>query len=145
MWWLVNDQGMTDGGWGWIVPDGLWEIARPLLPPDRVRPQGGGTQRGADRTGQPRNDRPGSEAAAGRRIRHAGWTAEVSRVLAAGGFPPLSGALRMDAPDVIKGATGKVLKREMRERFRARVATGEPVRAPEARMPRQELVFRGPG
>ncbi|MYQ96223.1 transposase, partial [Streptomyces sp. SID4946] len=25
-----------------IVPDGLWEIARPLLPPARVRPQGGG-------------------------------------------------------------------------------------------------------
>ncbi|WP_329460814.1 IS5 family transposase [Streptomyces sp. NBC_01497] len=30
------------GRWGWIVPDGLWEIARPLLPPVRVRPQGGG-------------------------------------------------------------------------------------------------------
>ncbi len=28
--------------WGWIVPDGLWEIARPLLPSARVRPQGGG-------------------------------------------------------------------------------------------------------
>ncbi|MFI2239980.1 transposase [Streptomyces chrestomyceticus] len=27
----------------WIVPDGLWEIAKPLLPPSRVRPQGGGT------------------------------------------------------------------------------------------------------
>ncbi|WJY36141.1 transposase [Streptomyces sp. P9-2B-2] len=27
---------------GPIVPDGLWEIARPLLPPARVRPQGGG-------------------------------------------------------------------------------------------------------
>jgi hypothetical protein len=31
----------------------------------------------------------------------------------------------MDASDVTKGATGKVLKREMRERFRARVASGE--------------------
>ncbi|MEU2358698.1 IS5 family transposase [Streptomyces misionensis] len=28
--------------WGWIVPEGLWEIVRPLLPPARVRPQGGG-------------------------------------------------------------------------------------------------------
>jgi transposase len=28
--------------WGWFVPEGLWEIARPLLPPARVRPQGGG-------------------------------------------------------------------------------------------------------
>ncbi|MEU7429775.1 transposase [Streptomyces sioyaensis] len=28
--------------WGWIVPDGLWEIAKPLIPPARVRPQGGG-------------------------------------------------------------------------------------------------------
>jgi transposase len=33
---------MASGRWGWIVPDGLWEIARPLLPPARVRPQGGG-------------------------------------------------------------------------------------------------------
>lgn len=30
------------GRWGWIVPDGLWETAWPLLPPARVRPQGGG-------------------------------------------------------------------------------------------------------
>ncbi|KAB1139270.1 hypothetical protein F7R91_40580 [Streptomyces luteolifulvus] len=30
--------------WSWIVPDGLWEIAEPLLPPTRVRPQGGGTR-----------------------------------------------------------------------------------------------------
>ncbi|WP_442815122.1 IS5 family transposase [Streptomyces sp. NBC_01775] len=33
---------MRSGRWGWIVPDGLWEPARPLLPPTRVRPQGGG-------------------------------------------------------------------------------------------------------
>lgn len=33
---------MGSGQWGWIVPDGLWEIARPLLPPVRVWPQGGG-------------------------------------------------------------------------------------------------------
>ncbi|MQY11989.1 hypothetical protein SRB5_21170 [Streptomyces sp. RB5] len=29
--------------WGWIVPAGLWEAARPLLPRARTRPQGGGT------------------------------------------------------------------------------------------------------
>jgi transposase len=34
---------MGSSRWGWIVPEGLWEIARPLLPPSRVRPQGGGT------------------------------------------------------------------------------------------------------
>ncbi|GAA0895407.1 MULTISPECIES: class I adenylate-forming enzyme family protein [Streptomyces violaceusniger group] len=53
------------------------------------------------------------------------WTADVNRVLAAEGFPQLTGALRMDASEVVKGATGKVLKREMRERFRARVADGQ--------------------
>ncbi|MFF7652153.1 class I adenylate-forming enzyme family protein [Streptomyces sp. NPDC007983] len=52
------------------------------------------------------------------------WTARVNRVLTAEGFPTLTGALRMDANDVVKGATGKVLKREMRERFRARLADG---------------------
>ena len=26
------------------MPDGLWEIARPLIPEQRTRPQGGGTQ-----------------------------------------------------------------------------------------------------
>ncbi|MEU7062904.1 IS5 family transposase [Streptomyces sp. NPDC046161] len=35
---------MGRGTWSWIVPDGLWEIAEPLIPPSRVRPQGGGTQ-----------------------------------------------------------------------------------------------------
>lgn len=34
---------MASNRWGWIVPDGLWEITRPLLPPPRLRPQGGGT------------------------------------------------------------------------------------------------------
>ncbi|WP_158889469.1 class I adenylate-forming enzyme family protein [Amycolatopsis anabasis] len=53
------------------------------------------------------------------------WTAQVNEVLEAGGFPLLTGALRMDAREVIKGATGKVLKRELRERFRARIAAGE--------------------
>ena len=32
----------SSGGWGWIVPEGLWELAKPLIPPARVRPQGGG-------------------------------------------------------------------------------------------------------
>ncbi|MFH8520656.1 IS5 family transposase [Streptomyces gelaticus] len=36
--------------WSWIVPDGLWEIAKPLIPPSRVRPQGGGTQDAPDET-----------------------------------------------------------------------------------------------
>ncbi|MFE4654892.1 IS5 family transposase [Streptomyces sp. NPDC056707] len=33
---------MGSGRWGWVVPDGLWELAAPLLPAARVRPQGGG-------------------------------------------------------------------------------------------------------
>ncbi|MEV7891551.1 IS5/IS1182 family transposase, partial [Streptomyces sp. NPDC088357] len=28
---------MGRGTWSWIVPDGLWELARPLIPQDRVR------------------------------------------------------------------------------------------------------------
>jgi putative transposase len=35
---------MGRGSWSWIVPDGLWEIAKPLIPPSKVRPQRGGTQ-----------------------------------------------------------------------------------------------------
>ncbi|MGK5544046.1 IS5 family transposase [Streptomyces sp. URMC 127] len=34
----------------WIVPDGLWEIAEPLIPPDWARPQGGGTANTPDQT-----------------------------------------------------------------------------------------------
>ncbi len=30
------------------MPGGLWEIAKPLLPPAKVRPQGGGTQNAPD-------------------------------------------------------------------------------------------------
>ncbi|MFD5721567.1 transposase [Streptomyces sp. NPDC127036] len=41
---------MGPGAWSWIVPDGLWEIAEPLIPPSRVRPQGGGTQDTPDET-----------------------------------------------------------------------------------------------
>ncbi|WP_329460564.1 IS5 family transposase [Streptomyces sp. NBC_01497] len=32
---------MGRGRWDWIVPVGLWEIAESVLPPARVRPQGG--------------------------------------------------------------------------------------------------------
>ncbi|MFJ7297235.1 IS5 family transposase [Streptomyces collinus] len=38
------------GTWSWIVPDGLWEIAEPLIPPPKVRPQGGGRQDTPDET-----------------------------------------------------------------------------------------------
>ncbi|MFF4309692.1 IS5 family transposase [Streptomyces sp. NPDC001507] len=38
------------GTWSWIVPDGLWEIARPLIPEQRTRPQGGGTANAPDET-----------------------------------------------------------------------------------------------
>ncbi|GGQ34102.1 hypothetical protein GCM10010249_60590 [Streptomyces roseolilacinus] len=41
---------MGRGTWSWIVPDGLWEIAKPLIPPSKVRPQGGGTQDTPDET-----------------------------------------------------------------------------------------------
>ena len=36
--------------WSWIVPDGLWEIAEPLIPASKVRPQGGGTPDTPDET-----------------------------------------------------------------------------------------------
>ncbi len=50
MWrWLVG-LCMGRGTWSWIVPDGLWEIAEPLIPASRVRPQGGGTQDTPDET-----------------------------------------------------------------------------------------------
>ncbi|MDT8912101.1 IS5 family transposase [Amycolatopsis sp. PS_44_ISF1] len=35
---------MVEGRWSWIVPAGLWDLARPLLPAPRVRPQGGGVR-----------------------------------------------------------------------------------------------------
>ncbi|MFE6946649.1 IS5 family transposase [Streptomyces chartreusis] len=41
---------MGGDSWAWIVPDGLWEIAEPLIPPSKVRPQGGGTQDMTDQT-----------------------------------------------------------------------------------------------
>ncbi|MFF9778324.1 AMP-binding protein [Streptomyces sp. NPDC013978] len=50
------------------------------------------------------------------------WTGRVNAVLTAAGFPPVTRALRMKAGDVAKGATGKVLKRVMRDRFAADTA-----------------------
>ncbi|WP_307822052.1 IS5 family transposase [Streptomyces coffeae] len=41
---------MGRGRWSWIVPDGLWEIAKPLIPLPKARPQGGGTQDTPDET-----------------------------------------------------------------------------------------------
>ncbi len=41
---------MGRGTWSWFVRDGLWGIAEPLIPPSRVRPQGGGTQDTPDET-----------------------------------------------------------------------------------------------
>ncbi len=41
---------MGRGAWSWIVPEGLWEIARPLIPASKVRPQGGGTRGTPDET-----------------------------------------------------------------------------------------------
>ncbi|WP_093769543.1 IS5 family transposase [Streptomyces sp. F-7] len=39
---------MGRGTRSWVVPDGLWEIARPLIAEQRTRPQGGGTQNTPD-------------------------------------------------------------------------------------------------
>lgn len=49
---LVEDDGLVGvlAERRWIVPDGLREIARPLAPEDRVRPQGGSTQNTPDET-----------------------------------------------------------------------------------------------
>nr|WSZ99626.1 acyl--CoA ligase [Streptomyces sp. NBC_00857] len=46
-------------------------------------------------------------------------TDRVNTVLKAAAFPPVARALRMKPDDVVKGATGKVLKRVMRDRFAA--------------------------
>ncbi|WP_330289656.1 class I adenylate-forming enzyme family protein [Streptomyces sp. NBC_00576] len=46
-------------------------------------------------------------------------TALVNTALKASAFPPVTRALRMKPDDVAKGATGKVLKRVMRDRFAA--------------------------
>jgi acyl-coenzyme A synthetase/AMP-(fatty) acid ligase len=52
------------------------------------------------------------------------WTARVNAVLTAHGFPALTRALPMDAGEVTKGATGKVLKRQLRADLQARLRTG---------------------
>jgi transposase len=50
MWGSLVVLVMGRGTWKWIAPDGLREITRPLIPEDRVRPQGGGTQDTPDET-----------------------------------------------------------------------------------------------
>ena len=64
---------------------------------------------------------PGSEAVA---LDDAALTALVNVALSAAGYPPVTQALRMDADAVAKGATGKVLKRVMRDRFATWIAGG---------------------
>ncbi|WP_369030180.1 MULTISPECIES: class I adenylate-forming enzyme family protein [Streptomyces] len=49
-------------------------------------------------------------------------TERVNMALKAAGFPPMTRALRMKPDDVAKGATGKVLKRVMRDRFTTSLA-----------------------
>jgi acyl-coenzyme A synthetase/AMP-(fatty) acid ligase len=51
------------------------------------------------------------------------WTGRVNAALAGAGFPPVARALRMKSADVAKGATGKVLKRVIRDRFATREHT----------------------
>ncbi|MGI5195106.1 AMP-binding protein [Streptomyces sp. CA-288835] len=51
------------------------------------------------------------------------WTERVNAVLSAAGFPPVTRAVPMKPEDVAKGATGKVLKRVMRDRFAAKELT----------------------
>lgn len=53
------------------------------------------------------------------------WTARVNSALTDAGFPPVARALRMKPDDVAKGATGKVLKRVMRDRFAADVVAAK--------------------
>ncbi|MGW6903001.1 class I adenylate-forming enzyme family protein [Streptomyces sp. NPDC054940] len=60
-------------------------------------------------------DEDAADAAGG----DAAWTERVNSVLSAAGYPPVHRALRMKPDDVAKGATGKVLKRVMRDRFAA--------------------------
>jgi acyl-coenzyme A synthetase/AMP-(fatty) acid ligase len=60
------------------------------------------------------------------------WTGRVNAVLAAAGFPPVTRALRMRPEDVAKGATGKVLKRVMRDRLAAAPATANTAEEQQA-------------
>ncbi|MFI6008273.1 class I adenylate-forming enzyme family protein [Streptomyces sp. NPDC051243] len=59
------------------------------------------------------------EGADGESAHDEAWTERVNSVLTAAGYPPVHRALRMKPDDVAKGATGKVLKRVMRDRFAA--------------------------
>ncbi|MBP5894429.1 class I adenylate-forming enzyme family protein [Streptomyces scabiei] len=60
------------------------------------------------------------------------WTGRVNAVLTAAGFPPVTRALRMRPEDVAKGATGKVLKRVMRDRLAAAPAAADTAEEQQA-------------
>ncbi|MFM9592301.1 class I adenylate-forming enzyme family protein [Streptomyces scabiei] len=60
------------------------------------------------------------------------WTGRVNAVLTAAGFPPVTRALRMRPEDIAKGATGKVLKRVMRDRFAAAPAAADTAEEQQA-------------
>ena len=60
-------------------------------------------------------------------------TLRVNTALKAAGFPPMTRALRMKPDDVAKGATGKVLKRVMRDRFAASAAASAASASSEER------------
>ncbi|MFG2130934.1 class I adenylate-forming enzyme family protein [Streptomyces sp. NPDC048751] len=62
-------------------------------------------------------DGAGSDAGSSAGREDGGWTERVNASLAAAGLPPVARALLMKPDDVAKGATGKVLKRVMRDRF----------------------------
>ncbi|MGW3645917.1 class I adenylate-forming enzyme family protein [Streptomyces sp. NPDC000878] len=60
-------------------------------------------------------------------------TLRVNTALKTAGFPPMTRALRMKPDDVAKGATGKVLKRVMRDRFAASAAASSASASSEER------------
>ncbi|MFF5359036.1 class I adenylate-forming enzyme family protein [Streptomyces scabiei] len=60
------------------------------------------------------------------------WTGRVNAVLTAAGFPPVTRALRMRPEDVAKGATGKVLKRVMRDRLATAPAAADSAEEQQA-------------
>lgn len=39
---------LRGASWSWIVPHGLWEAVKPLIPEQQARPQGGGTPSTSD-------------------------------------------------------------------------------------------------
>ncbi len=47
---MVHELSIGQGTWSRIVQDGLWELAKPLIPEDRVRPQGGRKRNASEKT-----------------------------------------------------------------------------------------------